>query len=203
MNNSTLPNNLLKEFYDKALLAFEKKNYEYAIELFSQILSSDYTHIEARHYLHLSRRYMQNTAKDAQNSSLFSKLFCQLNRFFTMISIKAMIKKGNIEGCLERLEKSLAYNPIDTELLKKIADIFYENGMIPQAIQNLEEAKSINPNDITILKKLGAMYSKKNDLQNARANYELVLKLDPKDIESSRAIKDLEALGTIQREFTQ
>ena len=55
----------LKEFYDKGILAFEKQNYDYAIEIFSQIISSKYDHLEARHYLHLS---LKNRAGDAAPS---------------------------------------------------------------------------------------------------------------------------------------
>ena len=41
----------LKEFYNNGLLAFEKQNYDYAIDIFSQIISDQYDHLEARHYL--------------------------------------------------------------------------------------------------------------------------------------------------------
>ena len=44
----------LTEFYTKGILAFEKQNYDYAIEIFSQIISAQYDHLEARHHLHLS-----------------------------------------------------------------------------------------------------------------------------------------------------
>ena len=35
-----------------------------------------------------------------------------------------MLKKNDIPGCLEILEKIIAANPNDSEILKKIADIF-------------------------------------------------------------------------------
>ena len=187
----------LKEFFGKGVLAFEKKNYGYAVEIFSQILSSKYDHLEARHYLHLS---LKNRLGN-QPASFMTNAVNSANRVFGVICADTLLKKGNISSALESLEKIIAKNPNDTEALKKIAEIFYKNGDIPQATQNLEEAKSINPKDINILKKLGEIYLRKEDYKNAKANYEQALRINPKDTEVLRALKNLDALGTIQREF--
>ncbi|NQV04332.1 MAG: hypothetical protein HQ532_02435 [Candidatus Omnitrophica bacterium] len=189
----------LKEFYNKGVLALEKKNYDYAIEIFSQIVSSKYDHLKARHYLHLS---LKNKAGEAKHSFITNALN-YVNRVFGTFSAEPMLKKGNISGALERLEKIISSNPSDTETLKKIADVFHKKGLISHAIQNLEEAKSINPNDISVLKKLGEVYLKKEDYKNAKSNYDTTLKINPGDTEALKALKNLDALGTIQREFNQ
>jgi len=187
----------LKEFFDKGVLAFEKKNYEYAVEIFSQILSSKYDHLEARRYLHSS---LKNKLGN-QPASFMTNAVNSVNRVFGAICADTLLKKNNISGALESLENIIATNPNDTETLKKIAEIFYKKGGIPHATQNLEEAKSINPKDISILKKLGEIYLRKEDYKNAKTNYEQALKINPKDTEVLRALKNLDALGTIQREF--
>lgn len=189
----------LKEFYNKGSLAFEKKNYDYAIEIFRQILSSQYDHAEARHYLHLS---LKNKAGAAPDSSI-TKAINSINRIVFMLPVEAMLKKGNVPAALEGLEKILAKNPNDTEVLKKIADIFCKKNLLVNALQNLEEAKSINPGDTEILKKLGELYLKKEDYQNGKANFEAALKINPNDTEVLKFLKNLDALGTIQREFGQ
>lgn len=187
----------LKEFYNKGTLAFEKKNYDYAIEIFSQILSSKYDHLEARRYLHLSLK----KRSENQAASFITNAINSINAFFGSLSANALLKKGNVAGALESLEKIIAKNPNDTEPLRKMADIFYKKGLIAQATQNLEEAKSINSKDITILKKLGEIYLKKEDYKNAKSNYEQALKINPNDTDVLKALKNLDALGTIQREF--
>ena len=189
----------LKEFYNKGILALEKKNYDYAIEIFSQIVSSKYDHLQARHYLHLS---LKNKAGEAKHSFITNALN-YVNRVIGTFSAEPMLKKGNISGALERLEKIISSNPSDTETLKKIAKVFYKKGLISHTIQNLEEAKSINPNDTSILKKLGEVYLKKEDYKNAKSNYDTALKINPGDTEALKALKNLDALGTIQREFNQ
>ncbi len=183
----------LKEFYNKGLLAFEKQNYDYAIEIFSRIVSFQYDNLEARHYLHLSLQKKLEGSKPSITSSI-SKLF------LTMQS-DGMLKKDNVPGCLEILEKIIVSNPNDSETLKKIADIFYKKGMALHAITNLEEARLANPKDIGALKKLGELYVKKEDYRNAKAVYESALKINPGDTEALRSLKNLDALGTLKREF--
>lgn len=187
----------LTEFYNKGALAFERKNYDYAIEIFSQILSSQYDHIEARRYLHLSLR---NKAGDTSSSSIVKALNAA-NRFILILPVEAMLRKDNIPAALEGLEKILLKNPNDTEVLKKISDIFYKKGLAANAVQNLEEAKAINPKDPEILKKLGELYLKAEDYKNGKANFEAALKINPNDTDVLKSLKNLDALGTIQREF--
>ncbi len=187
----------LKEFYDKGILAFEKKNYDYAIEIFSQILSSKYDHLEARHYLHLSLKNKVGIV----TPSFITNALNSVNRFLGALYAEALVKKGNVSEALERLEKIIASNPGDIHTLKKISEILYKKDLIPHAVQNLEEAKSIAPKDIGVLKKLGEIYLRKEDYKNAKSNYEQALKINPSDTEVLRALKNLDALGTIQREF--
>jgi tetratricopeptide (TPR) repeat protein len=194
----SISQNDLKEFYNKGILAFEKKNYDYAIEIFSQILSSKYDHLEARRCLHLSLR---NKAGNAAASSI-TKALNSANRLIMMLPVEAMLKKDNISAALEGLEKILAKNPRDTEVLKKISDIFYMKGLVANALQNLEEAKEINPGDVKALKKLGELYLKAEDYKNGKTNFEAALKINPNDTDVLKSLKNLDALGTIQKEFT-
>jgi tetratricopeptide (TPR) repeat protein len=189
----------LKEFYNKGALAFEKKNYDYAIEIFSQILSSKYDHLEARRYLHLSLR---NKAGDSAVSSI-TKALNSTNRLIMMLPVEAMLKKDKISSALENLEKILAKNPRDIEVLKKISDIFYKKGLVVNALQNLEEAKEIDPGNEKILKRLGELYLKVEDYKNGKANFEAALKINPNDTDVLKSLKNLDALGTIQKEFNQ
>ncbi|MBU3911827.1 MAG: tetratricopeptide repeat protein [Candidatus Omnitrophica bacterium] len=187
----------LKEFYTKGILAFEKKNYDYAIEIFSQILIYQHDHLEARHYLHLS---LKNKAGAASSSSI-TKAINTASRILLMLPVEGMLKKGNVPAALEGLEKILVKNPNDTEVLKKIADVFYKNELVANALQNLEEAKAINSKDIEILKTLGDIYLKKEDYKNAKTNYEAALHIDPSNTDVLKSLKNLDALGTIQQEF--
>lgn len=189
----------LKEFYNKGALAFEKQNYDYAIEIFSQILSSKYDHLDARRYLHLS---LKNKFKDTR-PSFIANIVNSIDRLFGIFTADALLKKQKTAEALDRLEKVIARNPNDTETLKKMADIFYKEGLTAQALQMLEEAKSAKPEDISTVKRLGGIYLKQNDYKNAKSNLEAALKINPNDSEVLKSLKDLDALGTIQKDFRQ
>ena len=124
-----------------------------------------------------------------------------LNKIFLTMQADGLLKKDNIAAGLEALEKIIASNPNDSETLKKIAGIFYKKGMTPQAISNLEEAKLANPKDIGAFKKLCELYVKKEDYHNAKIAYEAAIKINPNDTEVLRSLKNLDALGTMKREF--
>jgi tetratricopeptide (TPR) repeat protein len=183
----------LKEFYNKGLLAFEKQNYDYAIEIFSQIVSIQYDHLDARHHLHLS---LQKKTEGSRAS-----IASPINKLLLTMKADGLLKKDDIPGCLEALEKIIASNPRDSETLKKIADIFYKKGMTSHAINNLEEARLANPKDIDVFKRLGELYMKKEDYHNAKAVYESALKINPNDTDVLKSLKNLDALGTIKQEF--
>jgi len=183
----------LKEFYNKGLLAFEKQNYDYAIEIFSRIISFQYDNLEARHYLHLSLQKKTGGSKPSITNSI--------SKIFLTMQADGMLKKDNIPGCLETLEKIIASNPNNSETLKKIADIFYKKGMALHAINNLEEARLANPKDIDALKKLGELYVKREDYRNAKTTYESALKINPSDTEVLKSLKNLDALGVLKHEF--
>ena len=78
---------------------------------------------------------------------------------------------------------------------------FHKKGLVTHALQNLEEAKSISPKDVDVLKKLGDIYLRKEDYKNAKSNYEQALKINPSDSDVLKSLKNLDALGTIQRDF--
>ncbi|MFA4991719.1 MAG: tetratricopeptide repeat protein [Candidatus Omnitrophota bacterium] len=187
----------LKEFYNKGVLAFEKQNYGYAIEIFSQILSLHYDNLEARHFLHLS---LMQKAKN-EPPSFTAKTMGAVSGLLLSMKAEGLLKKDNTAAALETLENMIASDPANISAFKKIAEVFYKKGLLSHAANNLEEAKTINPKDIDVLKKLGEIYLKKDDYQNARVNYESALKINPNDTDALRSLKNLDALGTIKREF--
>lgn len=56
MSEESFPVQQAREYYNKGLFAFEKKNYDYAIELFFQALNLKKDFADARHYLRLSEQ---------------------------------------------------------------------------------------------------------------------------------------------------
>jgi tetratricopeptide (TPR) repeat protein len=189
----------LQEFYNKGVLAFEKKNYEYAVEIFSQILVSAPEDLKARHYLHAALKNIAGTPK----KSGIARSINSLRRSIMFVPVEGMLKKGQLKEALDALERLLAQNPFDTAVLKKMSEVFRKDNLLPNAVQALEEAKEIDEKDVEILKCLGELYLRLEDYKNARVNLEAAKKISPDDSEIIKSLKNLDALGTIQREFNQ
>ncbi len=188
----------LKEFYDKAILAFNKANYDYAIELFLQLLSQNYDFENSRHLLHLSlnKRFSENPP------SIIAKVFKNISSFFIELKADGLRKKNEKLSALNEYEKCLLNYPYNVKVLNKIYEILLEEKLTNSAIKILEEIRELQPKNLINLKTLGDLYLKVGEYNSAKDIFEEILKQDPKDPDAIRGMKNLDALGTIKRDFT-
>lgn len=189
----------VNEYYNKGLFAFEKRNYDYAIELFSQALSLKKDFADARHYLRLSeqRKFQENPP---------GRLAVVLNKITNFPSlIKAIIFdiKNQPALAINEYEKALRSEPNNTYILTRLAQDLLKERDATSALKVFEEIRVINPNNIVALKNLGQIYSQLDNYSAARECYETILKIVPHDAEAEKGIKNLDALGAIKDSFSQ
>lgn len=188
----------MKEFYDKAGLALNKKNYEYAIELFLQILSTNYDFEDSRHLLHMALN-----KKSVENPhSIFGRILGVVSSFFIELKADGLKKKNEKLAAINEFERCLLKNANNGKVLNKIYEILLEEKLTQSAIRVLEEIKELQPKNIVNLKKLGELYLKVGEYALAKNLYEGILRIDPKDPDAIRGLKNLDALGTIKRDFS-
>lgn len=193
MNKEQFEN--IKSLYQKAVDAFKKGNFEYAIELFKHVLEHNPDYAEARHYLRVSQR-----AKLKQNPpSSISSLFKKLSSSVTSAKARILEQKGQTEKAIKQYEKALRANPNDEKTLQKLASCFLSLNRTEDAIATLKEIRSINPNNIDAIKKLGHLYLGKESYVEAWECFEKILEIMPNDLDAEQGLKNLAALGTIKR----
>lgn len=189
----------VNEYYNKGLFAFEKKNYDYAIELFSQALSLKKDFADARHYLRLSEQRKFEKNPPGALISLFNKI----------INLPSLVKaiifdiKNQPGLSIDEYEKILRSEPNNTYILTRLAQDLLKERDAASALKVFEEIRVINPNSIVALKNLGQIYSQLDNYSAARKCYETILKIVPHDPEAEKGIKNLDALGTIKDSFGQ
>lgn len=186
-----------KEYYDKGLFAFEKKNYDYALELFAQALKIQKDFVEARHYLRLSSQ-----KKNQENPP--SLLTTISNKFKSLPSfIKAFVfeSKTKFIPAIEEYEKILKNEPNNIYILIKTAQCLLKQHDHSSALQAFEEIRQLAPNNIIVLKNMGQLYSQIENYPLSRECYETILKLHPHEPEAEKNLKNLDALGTIKKNF--
>ncbi len=188
----------VNEYYNKGLFAFEKKNYDYAIELFSQALSLKKDFADARHYLRLSEQRKFEENPPGVLTTLFNKII-NLPSFVKAIIFDIKNQPGL---SIDEYEKILRSEPNNTYILTRLAQDLLKERDAASALKVFEEIRVINPNSIVALKNLGQIYSQMDNYLAARECYETILKIVPHDPEAEKGIKNLDALGTIKDSFS-
>ncbi|MFH1857232.1 MAG: tetratricopeptide repeat protein [Candidatus Omnitrophota bacterium] len=192
---STPENEHLKNLYQKGLESFERGNYDYAVQLFEQVLNYNPEHLKARYYLRNSGRAKLKQSPPSAISFTIQKSSSSV----ITAKARALEHKGQTEEAIKQYEKALKHNPNNEKALQGLANCFENLNLLETAIETLEEIRDINPDNTESLSKLGRLYLKTENHSAAQDCFEKVLQSKPDDMDAARGLKNLAALGTIQR----
>ncbi len=184
----------ITDYLQKAKLAFEKGNEEYAIELLTHILSQSPNLIEARSLLHLVRQRLAQK----KGRSPIHQILTSIIIFPDLLKAKWHESKKDRWKAISAYENILSKNPIERSSLLRMAHLLVQEQQLPSAIQILEELLQTWTNHLPALKQVAQLYMKVDQENKARECYERILKIDPKNTEAERSLKNLDALGTIR-----
>ncbi|MBN2097664.1 MAG: hypothetical protein JW714_04200 [Candidatus Omnitrophica bacterium] len=187
----------IKQYYNRGLLAFEKKNYDYAIELFGQSLSQKKDFADARHYLHLAeqRKFQENPAVT------FSVLLNKVKNIFILLKALFLDVKNLSYQAIDEYEKILTGEPNNIYVLTRLAQDLLKERDTLSALKVFEEIKMLDAANLIALRNLGKLYSQMDNYASARGCYEAILKFIPHDPEAEKGLKNIDALGTIKESF--
>lgn len=186
-----------KDCYEKGLFAFNKENYNYAIELFNQVLAFKWDDADAWHMLWLSLR----KSLERNPPSPLKKLSHNIRGWLPTLKGNFATAKGRYKEAIKEFKKAIYQNPLNTSVLTKIANILLKQNLFDNATKIFEEIIQIDANNFFALKNLGQLYLNRKDYTKARLFYEKALKVSPHDSETERELKNLDALGTIEESF--
>ena len=170
----------------KAEEALRRRNYDFAVELYRQLVDLDPDQGEARGGL---RRALQKRFEAKKGSRLLRAVSGAL----PLSRAKAMSKLGKHKACARALEDYLATNPLDEE-----ANLML--GMSLEAAEHYSSARAVYeftaevaPTNSEALKRAGGMMHRAGDFERALEYYERALEADPRDQEALKARKNLAA----------
>ena len=179
----------------KAEEALRRRNFDFAIELFRQLVDLDPDLGEARAGLRQALKKRQETKKGGRFLRVVSGAL-PLSR------AKAMGKLGKHDACARALEDYLATNPLDEEANLLLGESLEASGHFRSARAVYEFTAEIAPKNATALKRAGAMMHRTSDHQRALEYYERALAADPRDQEALKARKNLSADMALERTGT-
>jgi tetratricopeptide (TPR) repeat protein len=176
----------------KAEEAARRRNYDYAVELYQQLLELDPDQGEARAGLRrvLRKRYEQ------QKPGRFKKV---LSGAGPLTLAKGLRKAGRTTACIKALEQYLATNPMDVDANLMLGEVLETGQHFKSARAVYEFLAEIAPRNPAGLKRAGAMMAATGDPLKALEYYERALEADPRDQESIKARKDLSAEAALRK----
>jgi tetratricopeptide (TPR) repeat protein len=175
----------------KADEAIRRRNYDFAVEVYQQLLELDPDLAEARSGLRQALRKRQEASKGG-------KLFKALAGAGPLAMAKTLAKAGRHAAAAKSLEGYLANNPLDEDANLLLGISCESAGWNKSARAVYEFVAEIAPKNPEGLKRAGALSYRLGDHGKALEYYERALQADPRDQEALKARKDLSAERALQ-----
>ncbi len=179
---------LKEKVIKKALDAIKTGHKVYGISLLKFIARQEPHNITVKKllYKHLQERFNISRAN-------------KIKSFFTKLRAEQLIKSGQIDNGLRLLEEAFELNPLNINILISITEILSHKN--PEAINLLESVNIDHMQNVSALKKIAKIYLNAKNYPLAKKTLKRLLIINPNDLESQKMLKNLEALGVLEREF--
>lgn len=170
----------------KAEEAARRRNYDFAVELYQQLLELEPDQGEARAGLRRALKLRQEKKKGG-------KFLRALSGAGPLAVAKTMRKAGKIDACVKSAEQYLATNPMDVDANLFLGEALEAGEYYKSACAVYEFIATIAPKNPEGLKRAGAMMYKLGEHHKALDFYEKALEADPRDQEALKERKNLAA----------
>jgi tetratricopeptide (TPR) repeat protein len=184
----------LKQLYKKAEEAFTKRNYDYARDIYLQIVTTSPDESDARKLLRatLKRKYQEQGAP----SRITQKI-----KLGTSTATLAVQKDPKNRA--ETAQKYLVEDPENANMRVVLASALLELGFRNGALAEAEIAAESNPNNHEALKIMGRVYMEMKKIPEAQAALGRAQKIKPDDRDIDKLLKDLMANATMAKGFDE
>ncbi|HLG42809.1 MAG TPA: tetratricopeptide repeat protein [Planctomycetota bacterium] len=182
----------LTVLYKRADDAFGKRNYDYARDLYLQIIGLAPNETDARRKLYAT--ILTKFKEQGAPSKLTTKLF------IGKVHMQLAATK-NPQSRVDVSQKHLLSDPtndkVRTELAKSLGELGHGDG----ALEEAKIASECNPGNGDANKLLAALLLKKGQVEEAKQALMRALKAKPEDRDAQKLLRDLEATATMKKGF--
>ncbi len=194
----------IEKMYDTGFQAYERGNYEYAIEMFKRITALEPDHVKARKALRATERKMQGKSKPGFGASLKAAGL--------QIKTQLLTAKKQFRKIMELCEQHLVKDPYNKTVLLVLGQAALKGKFPDTAVMTFEDLVATNSKDKKVLRLLARSYTEKKDYENAIKNWQRLLKEHPGDNEAKEETKNLSAKQSLdetwdkeggKRDFTE
>jgi len=168
-----------------------RRNFDYAVRLYREILGLKPDLVEARRGLRETELKKLARRPPSRVQVIVTSLVPRVSVAVLQATKRYPSLLGACERYLERDPKNLRVNTI-------LGDAAARLGMVDTAIYVFESLAEMHPEEVEGLKRLGDLYHRKGEIDRSLDAYERALALRPHDPEAQKARKDLAAEGAIR-----
>jgi tetratricopeptide (TPR) repeat protein len=186
-----IPRNL-RELYEKGNAALQKNNFDYAIAIYNQILSSEPAFYPCREALRACQ-----FKKAGQSSGFFKKVFGTASASPQLAKAQIQLR-NNPTDALATCEQILNSDPNNNPAHRILADAALALDYPKTAVLSLEIVFRNNPRDIDAALKLGEALNAAGQIDRAHKVYSELQAAHPHDTNVSQALKNVAARQTMR-----
>jgi len=183
----------VRDIFNKAFTAFERKNYDFAIDLFLSVLKMEPRILQARKYLHAAALQRLKTKK----RNAFSQAISTASAIPAHMKAASLIKAGKGLEALDVCENLIKDNPMDIKNIKLFSQAAAMADLPEAAVQLMETARDYHDSDIGLLNLLANFYMKMGRTRSARECFERICELVPNDPDALKLLKDALAMDSM------
>lgn len=176
---------------NKAEEAMRRRNYDFAAELYRQLVDIEPDLGPARAGL----RQAQRKRAERKKRGLFGKAAGSV----PLGRAKAMAKVKKYDAAAKALEDYLAGNPLDEDGNLMLGEVLEAAGHDRSAFAVYAFLADVAPGNVEGLKRAGALAARTGDVPGALDYYEKALTADPRDQEAIKARKNLAAEAALHQ----
>jgi tetratricopeptide (TPR) repeat protein len=184
----------VRSLYEKAQGCLERGQFDYAIDMFQNVLVTEPGFLQARRALRATE------FKKVGGKSGIGKLLGSMVGSATgspALAKAAAIMGKNPEGAMAAVEKAIAQNPTNAGAHQLLSQAAENGGYLLTATFAMATARDVSPNDISILLDLGRLFQLIKDGRKATECYERVLAIKPGNADAVKGLKDASAVETM------
>lgn len=182
-----------QNFFNKGVAAFERGNFDIAIDLLMQCVTLTPGFSRARKFL----RAAQIAKFRREKKSGLTATFQEFGAMVLRLKISGLLKAKKNEQALIECEKLLAMNPLQSQNVEMAVDVADASGHPEAALFTVEAAYENNPDDMNLLRRVADYYMEVGDFSHARDAFVKLNAFLPNDQTIFKQLKDAEARLTM------
>lgn len=184
-----------RELFDKGLVAMERDNLPYAMDMFAAVLEIEPYFLKCRKFLRASSLKFVNESGGGKGSHLQATL-AGLPK---LISAKLALRSGDAMRALGIAEKLMRSDPLNMLFVRLLCASAQKADMAEVAIHTLNLIREYYQQDVNLLYDLGNLYMEADQPGEARKCFEAIVGLRPHDAKAMQALKNAMARDTMMK----